>query len=101
MAKPSKYITFDLVGSTGKTDVINILSISSQFILGQIRWYGPWRQYCFMPSGNSVFNRTCMSEIIAKINELMDERRRVSVRIKAERDLHETKEKETDTPSKD
>lgn len=90
--KPSKYITFDIVGSTAQTDVINILSISSQFILGQIRWYGPWRQYCFMPSARSVFNRTCMGEIVDKINELMDERRRVAAKIKKERErnAHET-----------
>ena len=54
----SKYIEFDLVGDTGKTEIWNILSKASEFILGQIRWYGPWRQYCFYPSRRIVHGRT-------------------------------------------
>jgi len=60
MKKRKAYIEFDLAGDTGKTEIWDVLSLSSGFILGKIRWYGPWRQYCFMPSGNSVFNRTCL-----------------------------------------
>ena len=75
MPKP-KHIEFDYVGSTSKTDIWNVLSISTEFILGKIAWYGPWRQYCFYPSPNSVFNITCMSDISIKIKELMDDRRK-------------------------
>jgi len=73
MAK--KYIEFDKVGDTGKTEIWNVLSISSGFVLGQIRWYGAWRQYCFYPSGNSIFNIECMRQIQAEIKTLMDSRR--------------------------
>jgi len=71
----SKYMEFDKVGDTGKTEIWNIISKSSEFILGQIKWYGPWRQYCFFPSPNSVFNNGCMEDIKKFIGELMSARR--------------------------
>lgn len=75
MAK-SKYMEFDKVGDTGKTEIWNILSKSSGFILGQIKWYGPWRQYCFYPSPYCVFNNTCMSDVQKFIKNLMEDRRK-------------------------
>ena len=71
----SKYMEFDIVGDTGKTEIWNITSKSSDFLLGQIKWYGPWRQYCFFPSGQCVFNNGCMNDIINAIKELMAERK--------------------------
>lgn len=72
----SKYMEFDKIGDTGKTEIWNILSKSSGFILGKISWYGPWRQYCFLPSPNSVFNNSCMSDIQKFIKILMEDRRK-------------------------
>jgi len=71
----SKYMDFDKIGDTGKTEIWNIISRSSESILGQIRWYGAWRQYCFWPSPHCVFNIGCMNDIKKKINELMSQRR--------------------------
>ena len=71
----SKYMEFDKVGDTGKTEIWNILSKSSGYILGQIKWYGSWRQYCFFPSGQCVFNIQCMNDINNVIKELMAERK--------------------------
>ena len=71
----SRFMEFDKIGDTGKTEVWNVLSKSSGFILGKIKWYGPWRQYCFFPSANSVFNPTCMLDINKKISGLMAARR--------------------------
>ena len=71
----SKYLEFDLIGNTGKTEIWNILSKKSEFILGQIQWYGPWRQYCFYPSSDSLFNITCMADIQNHIKKLMEDRK--------------------------
>ena len=71
----SKYMEFEKIGDTGKTEIWLILSRSSGFNLGTIKWYGPWRQYCFFPSSNSVFNRACIDDINGKITELMDQRK--------------------------
>ena len=80
--KESRFIEFDKIGDTGKTEIWNILSKSSGFILGRIHWYGPWRQYCFSPSPGSVFNTTCMDDIQNKIEELMKDRRSEARRLR-------------------
>ena len=72
----SKYMVFDKAGNTGKTEIWNVISISNKFILGQIKWFPGWRQYCFFPSPNSVFNIGCMRDIMRVIRDLMDERSR-------------------------
>ncbi len=73
----SKYLEFFKAGFTGKTEVYDVLSKPSGFILGHIRWYPAWRQYCFYPSPNCVFNVGCMGDLIAFIGDLMTERKRV------------------------
>ena len=73
----SKFLEFDKVGWTGKTHVVNILSKSSGFILGKIKWYGPWRQYCFFPTAETIFNIGCLEDINKYIKDLMDERKKV------------------------
>lgn len=72
----SKYIEFDKVGDTGKTEIWNVLSKSNEFILGQIKWFTKWRQYCFFPSPHTVFNPDCMSDISRVIRELMNRRKK-------------------------
>jgi hypothetical protein len=32
--------------------------------LGVIRWYGPWRGYCFFPSWDVVFDGGCLTQIV-------------------------------------
>ncbi len=31
--------------------------------IGMVKWYGPWRKYCFQPSSNTVFEQVCLREI--------------------------------------
>jgi hypothetical protein len=31
--------------------------------LGDIRWYGPWRQYTFQPVAHTVFERQCLRDL--------------------------------------
>jgi len=37
----------------GKTDTI----------LGIVKWYSGWRQFCFFPVGQTVFNSGCLKDI--------------------------------------
>ena len=74
----TKYMNFVLIGDTGKTQIWDIHSKSSGAILGRIKWYGPWRQYCLFPSPECVFNISCMNEIsgmLEKLNSLQRKRR--------------------------
>lgn len=56
---------------TRKTFIWQVLNKKSSDCLGHIQWSGAWRQYCFYPLGNTVFNRTCMQNIISFINDVM------------------------------
>jgi hypothetical protein len=44
--------------------------------LGQVKWYGPWRQYCFFPGADTVFNVGCMNDICNFIGQLMADRKK-------------------------
>jgi hypothetical protein len=58
-----------------KTQVWAVLSNRSNSILGHIKWHGAWRQYCFFPSNNCLFNTGCMNNIVSFIGEAMLERK--------------------------
>lgn len=71
-----KWITIveqDYAGKTRKFTVVT--NDANKFILGEIKWYGPFRKYSFFPNGNTVFEATCMSGIVNFMNELMAERK--------------------------
>ena len=70
----NKYLEFFRAGDTGKTEVYDVLSKSKGFVLGHIKWYGPWRQYCFYPSPQCVFNRDCLETIREFIQNLMSKK---------------------------
>ena len=42
-----------------------IRSKSQGTVLGDISWYANWRQYCFMPREDCIFNGGCLSDIVA------------------------------------
>ena len=46
-----------------KTLIWHIVANDGGDILGSIKWYGPWRKYCFFPFGNGVFEWVCLREI--------------------------------------
>ena len=60
-----------------KTKIISIVSKSSEEEIATIEWYPAWRQYCFMPEPffRTVWNNTCLTDVILVMNELMEERR--------------------------
>lgn len=53
-----------------KTRIYEVCNKQSGAWLGSIRWYGSWRQYCFMPAADTVFSSGCMADIIDFISEL-------------------------------
>lgn len=59
-----------------KTPVVRVLSKRTGQPLGSIAWYGPWRQFCFYPSPETIFNVGCLRDIEDQIGLLMAERRR-------------------------
>ena len=59
-----QYIHFVKVSDKPKTSVWNCLTRQGDR-LGQVRWFGSWRQYCFFPSDelSTVFNVGCLNDI--------------------------------------
>jgi hypothetical protein len=69
----SKYLEFKLLEQKPKTKVYEILSKLHGFRLGIIKWYGAWRQYCFFPERDTIFNTQCMQDIMNFIINLKNE----------------------------
>ena len=75
--KETKYLRFVTEQIEGrKTKIINVINKSTETELATIQWYGPWRQYCFLPNYrlDTVWNNTCLKDIIEVLDMLMKER---------------------------
>jgi hypothetical protein len=71
----SEYLRFvELSTPNRKTPIVEVRSRSSNALLGQIKWYGAWRQFCFWPEPATIFNIGCMTDIEAEIAALRNER---------------------------
>ena len=71
-----KYMIARLIETKPKTAVYNILSTHHGAKLGQIKWYGPWRQYVFESEPLTIFNRDCMLAICGFLQGFMDARKK-------------------------
>jgi hypothetical protein len=70
------YLVFEEQTNPGrKTKVWIVRSRRTQDPLGMIQWYGPWRQYCFYPEGDTIFNNGCLRDVERFLTERMAERR--------------------------
>lgn len=76
--KETKYLIFDAYNiPKRKTKIVQVLNKSSNEQIATIEWYGAWRQYVFMPERfefDTVWNNTCLTDVISVINQLMKER---------------------------
>ena len=64
------YIYFEKVASTSKTDIYELRNERTDSVLGVVQWYGSWRQYCFFPKGETIFNKGCLSSILDFLTEV-------------------------------
>jgi hypothetical protein len=83
MKKETKHLVFETIEHKPKTEVI-LVSNKSDESLGLIQWYAPWRQYCYFPEmldypNDLVIARSCLSDILEVITELMDERKKKKI----------------------
>ena len=46
-----------------KTDIWSVFATASEVALGQIRFHGAWRKFCFFPAPNTMFDAGCLREI--------------------------------------
>ena len=75
----SEYIRFDETTPKPKTKVYSVVNKKSGYRIGEIKWHGPWRQYCLFPEDETIFNNGCMHDIIEFITKLMEERKKWTI----------------------
>lgn len=68
-----KYITMIKSEDKPKTSVFEVYT-KHKDILGEIKWFPQWRQYCFFPEDDCVFSKGCMADINQFIEKLMIQR---------------------------
>lgn len=47
--------------------------------LGVVKWFGPWRQYCFYPAADTVWNTDCMKDVQDFLSRLKQARSKSGV----------------------
>ena len=72
----TEYLRFIDKESKQITKIIGVVNIHHDEEIGEIKWFGKWRQYCFYPSDNTIWNRSCLEEVYRVIIELMEERKK-------------------------
>ena len=78
-----KYIYFEELKSGLKTKQFRVRNKTSDSLLGWIKWYGAWRQYCFFVHfSDLVFSAGCLVDIQDFIKELTLERNKQDGSIK-------------------
>ncbi|HET7110228.1 MAG TPA: hypothetical protein VFI41_05110 [Gemmatimonadales bacterium] len=68
-------VFFDRTPAGRKTQIVNVVSKLHGDVLGEIRWYGRWRQYAFYPRADTIWNPQCLDEVTEFVRELMRARR--------------------------
>jgi len=58
-----KYIYFEVIEEKPKTKVWGCFTIAGHSRLGEVKWYGPWRQYTFSPIPDTDFSMDCLDDI--------------------------------------
>lgn len=59
------HIVFKEIGesNSGKTKVWNVINTGGQFVLGSVKWWAPWRRYCFFPVAGTAYDKSCLREV--------------------------------------
>lgn len=59
-----------------KTPIFHIYNSKSKDEIGEIKWYGAWRKYCFFPNHDTIWDSKCLNNInnfLEEINTLKKE----------------------------
>ena len=59
------YIRFEMnpQDARKKTLTWTVYTLDEWLQLGQVKWYAPWRKYCFFPASVTVWEEKCLNEI--------------------------------------
>ena len=71
-----KYLCFEELKVKTKTKQFTVKNNITYSFLGYIKWYAPWRRYCFFTNLGLIFDAGCLFEIKDFIDKLMAERKK-------------------------
>lgn len=75
MQKIYEFINFEQIETKGKTTAWSCRNKHHGEELGVVKWYGAWRQYCYLPSCPAVYSKGCLEDVVSFIQQLMDLRK--------------------------
>ena len=64
-----QYLSFIKMKDNPKTSVWSCQTRGGDE-LGQVKWYGPWRSYCYFPTQQAVYSDGCLKDIADFIKQL-------------------------------
>lgn len=68
-----EHISFIQLSNVGKSTLKWLVSNKIHKVaIGEIKWYGAWRKYCFFPYAKTVFDAKCMKGITEFIDNQME-----------------------------
>lgn len=68
------HITFLSESKTGRTNIYEVIA-DTDYFLGKIKWYAPWRKYAFFPDNDTLYEQDCLKDIANFIEKIMIERK--------------------------
>lgn len=80
IVKETKWIIIEMIAQKPKTSVYSVISKCDDSKLGEIKWYPPWRHYCFLTTiaFQTVHSDRCLislGEFVRDLNEKHKESR--------------------------
>jgi len=60
--------------SKRKTRIYTLHNRKTDDHLGDVKWNGQWRQFCFYPCGKTIWSKGCLDNVNSLIGNLMRER---------------------------
>ena len=68
----TSHITFDEVADTGKTKVWEVNTLD-KLPIGVIKWRSGWRRYVLYPGDGTLWDASCLGEVISFLEGAMDD----------------------------
>lgn len=88
----SQWLEFKVTGKNPKTDIVTVYSKSDGSVLGQVRWYGHWRHYCFFPvKDDVVWSDRCLKDLADYVSYLNDVAKQARAFMKMHMEAYKTK----------
>ena len=71
----SKYLEYEFIERKPRTEVYDVISKTDGGSLGIVKWYPPWRHYCFF-IGDKVWSDRCLADLSNFVKYLNEEHKK-------------------------